>query len=109
MIRQMLGALTAGRRRKEQTNICEKVKEERKVKSILNFMLALAITSVFAVSVSADDDMNRKMKDILAKAPDAGFYQVTADDIAKWIKTGKKDFVVIDVRSRQEEYKKGHI
>ena len=72
-------------------------------------MVAVIITLFLALPVLAESDLTKKMADIISKAPDKGFYQVTADDVSTWIKSKKADFVVIDVRSRAEEFKKGHI
>ncbi|MHB8880203.1 MAG: rhodanese-like domain-containing protein [Thermodesulfovibrionales bacterium] len=72
-------------------------------------MVAVVITLFLALPVFAGDDLTKKMADIISAAPDKGFYQVTADDVSAWLKSKKSDFVVIDVRTRSEEFKKGHI
>lgn len=77
-------------------------------------VIAVSVTVMFMMAsfssvALAGDDLAQKMSDIISKAPDKGFFQVTADDVSTWIKSKKTDFVVIDVRSRAEEFKKGHI
>lgn len=79
------------------------------MKKIGIIMIAMVTTLFMALPVFAGDDLTKKMADIISKAPDKGFYQVTADDVSTWIKNKKADFVVIDVRTRPEEFKKGHI
>lgn len=44
----------------------------------------------------------------LSAGPDNG-YHVTADDLLKRIQSGTKDFMVVDVRDKEEKYKAGHI
>lgn len=72
-------------------------------------ILAAAMTLFLALPVFAGSDLTKVMADIISQAPEKGFYQVTADDLSSWIKSKKTDFIVIDVRTRAEEFKKGHI
>ncbi|MEW6108906.1 MAG: rhodanese-like domain-containing protein [Nitrospirota bacterium] len=71
------------------------------------------ILSVIAVSLAlpafAQDDIAKKMSDILVKASEEGHWQVSADEVYMWIKTKKTDFMVVDVRPNPEEYRTGHI
>jgi len=53
--------------------------------------------------------MAAKLNAMLLTATAEGNWQVTAADVAKWIKEGKTDFLVVDVRPNPAEYKNGHI
>lgn len=44
----------------------------------------------------------------LAAVPDNG-YHVSAEELRKKIESGSKDFVIVDVREKEEKYKAGHI
>lgn len=72
--------------------------------------LMVCILMVLAAGpVFSEDDMTKKMSEVLMKAPEEEHWQVTSDEVMMWIKTGKTDFVVLDVRPDIEEYKAGHI
>jgi rhodanese-related sulfurtransferase len=60
-------------------------------------------------SVAGADDMAKKLNAVLLKAKEEGHWQVKAAEVAQWIKEGKKDFIVVDVRPNGEEFKKGHM
>ncbi len=66
---------------------------------------------VLAVSVpaSAAGDMAAKLNAVLSQAPQARFWQVSADEVQEMIKQKKTDFLVVDVRPNPAEYKQGHI
>jgi len=72
-------------------------------------LIACILVVLAASPLFAEDDMAKKMSDILMKAPDEEHWQVTSDEVLMWIKTGKTDFMVLDVRPDIEEYKAGHI
>ncbi|MBI5641582.1 MAG: rhodanese-like domain-containing protein [Nitrospirae bacterium] len=69
------------------------------------FLLALMVLPVFA----QEDDISRRMNDVLLKAAEDGHWQVSADELHMWIQTKKDDFLVIDVRPAEDAYKTGHI
>jgi len=75
----------------------------------VNCLIACILVVLAASPLFAEDDMAKKMSDILMKAPDEEHWQVTSDEVLMWIKTGKTDFMVLDVRPDIEEYKAGHI
>ncbi len=55
------------------------------------------------------NDMAAKLNSVLLKAPTQGHWQIKAAEVAQWIKDGKKDFLVVDVRPNPKEYPNGHI
>ena len=79
------------------------------MKSFLKGLIVLAITIAAALPVFAQDDIAKKMNDVLLKGIEEGHWQVTADEVYMWIKTKQTDFLVVDVRPDPSEYKKGHI
>lgn len=44
----------------------------------------------------------------LGAVPDNG-YLISADDVLKRIQSGAKNFLIVDVREKEEKYKKGHV
>lgn len=74
-------------------------------------IVIVLVTAVFmALPASAQDDgLAKKLNDVLIKAKEEGHWQVSADEVYMWIKTGKKDFLVIDVRPNPDEFRAGHI
>jgi len=76
----------------------------------IQMSLILGIFAILAaLPVVAEDNWGGKMAEMLAKAPEDGGWQVTADEVNMWIKTKKADFVVLDVRPDVDEYNSGHI
>ncbi|MBI5049405.1 MAG: rhodanese-like domain-containing protein [Nitrospirae bacterium] len=76
----------------------------------LQRILLLCLFAIFtALPVFAEDDVAKKMSEVLMKAPEDGGWQVMSDEVYMWIKTKKTDFVVIDTRPDRDEYKAGHI
>ncbi len=57
-------------------------------------LLLISTTPVFA----EDSDLASKIDKILSKGPEHDNYHVTAMQVGKWMKAGKTDFQVIDVR-----------
>ena len=66
-------------------------------------LLSISTTHVFA----EDSDLISKIDKILSKGPELDNYHVTAMQVGKWIKDGKTDFQVIDVRMPPEVGKWG--
>jgi rhodanese-related sulfurtransferase len=76
----------------------------------LKMRLIVSIVVIFAaLPAVAEDNLAKKMSDVLMKASEEGGWQVTADEVNMWIKTKKTDFVVLDVRPDVDEYNSGHI
>lgn len=76
----------------------------------LKMRLIVSIVVIFAaLPAVAEDNLAKKMSDVLMKASEEGGWQVTSDEVNMWLKTGKKDFIVLDVRPDAEEYNSGHI
>ena len=69
-------------------------------------ILAVAISVPMA---SAADDMAKRLNDVLAKGPEAKFWQVSADDVLAMINSKKTDFVIVDTRPNPAEFSEGHI
>lgn len=65
----------------------------------------LAVLPVYAQDV----EIAKKLNDVLIKAKEERHWQVNADEVYMWIKTGQKDFLVVDARPNPEEYRAGHI
>ncbi|MBI5057540.1 MAG: rhodanese-like domain-containing protein [Nitrospirae bacterium] len=81
-----------------------------------NFKIIAVLTlcsMLFALCLSlpaiAEDDLAKKMSGVLMKAPEDGGWQVTSDEVYMWIKTGKTDFMILDVRPGVDEFNEGHI
>ncbi|MBI4698257.1 MAG: rhodanese-like domain-containing protein [Nitrospirae bacterium] len=79
------------------------------MKKILLCLILSSFAIVAALPAFAEDDVGRKMSEVLMKAYEEGGWQVTSDEVYMWIKTGKTDFVVLDVRPDVDEYNSGHI
>ncbi|MBI5188029.1 MAG: rhodanese-like domain-containing protein [Nitrospirae bacterium] len=82
------------------------------MKKIMKYLIVffMVISMAFmALPVSAQDDIAKRMSDVLIKGIEEGHWQVTADEIYMWIKTKKADFLVVDVRPKFDDYKEGHI
>ncbi|MCL4490483.1 MAG: rhodanese-like domain-containing protein [Nitrospirae bacterium] len=73
--------------------------------------LIISVVALFAVSpvFAEDDNIAKKMNDILLKAVEEGHWQVNADELYMWLKTKKTDFLVVDVRPGADAYREGHI
>lgn len=72
--------------------------------ALVIFMLMLAASPALA-----SGDMAAKLNAVLLSAPSGGNFQVMAADLDGWIKAGKDDFLVVDVRPNPNEFHLGHI
>jgi len=79
------------------------------MKKIVMCLIVLFAIGFLSLPVFAQEDIAKKMNDVLIKAVEDGHWQVNADEVYMWIKTGQKDFLVVDVRPNPNEYKAGHI
>lgn len=77
--------------------------------------LLVIMLIVFVVGSSAfagseqDNEIIRSTADIfLSGMPDSS-YLISADDLLQRLQSGKGDFLIVDVRDREERYKAGHI
>ncbi len=75
---------------------------------------AVLLVVVFAAAVAipaahSADDMAGKLSAVLSTAPQAKFWQVSADDVLAMITAKKTDFVIVDVRPNPAEFGGGHI
>jgi len=57
-------------------------------------ILLIIVTSVFA----EDSDLAAKINEIMSKCPENDNYHVPAWQVNNWMKTGKTDFLVVDIR-----------
>lgn len=73
------------------------------------YLIITIIAAFMALPAFAQNDIAKKMNDILVKSIEEGHWQILADEIYMWIKTKKTDFLVVDVRPNPAEYKEGHI
>jgi len=78
---------------------------KRTMVSAIMMMVALFM----AAPVFAEDDLAKKLNDALSKGPEESHWWVSAEELSMWLKTGKTDFVVVDVRPGATAFKKGHI
>ncbi len=76
---------------------------------MLKRIMIVLVLICFAVPVYAGDDLAKKLNSVLKQGPSQGNWQIKAAQVAGWIKEGKKDFQIIDVRMNPKEYKGGHI
>ncbi len=76
--------------------------------SVLLLVVLLAFAVVLPAAYSSDD-MAGKLNAVLAAAPQAKFWQVSADDVLAMINAKKTDFVIVDVRPNPAEFGGGHI
>lgn len=61
-----------------------------------------------ALSEQEFETVRSAAEQALAAVPDNG-YHVSAAELMKKIESGSKDFMVVDVRDKEEKYKAGHI
>ncbi|MFA5353655.1 MAG: rhodanese-like domain-containing protein [Thermodesulfovibrionales bacterium] len=72
------------------------------------FALTLLVCgNVFAVETDTDK-VRAAADEFLSSVPKTG-YLLSADELTERMKSGKKDFVIVDVREAEEKYKAGHI
>ncbi len=76
---------------------------------MLKRILVVLVLICFAVPAYAGDDIAQKLNSILITAPSERNWQIKAADVAKWIKEGREDFQVVDVRPNPKEFAGGHI
>ncbi|MDI6744124.1 MAG: rhodanese-like domain-containing protein [Thermodesulfovibrionales bacterium] len=79
------------------------------MKGFFRVLIVLAITIAVLLLVFAQDDIAKRMSEVLIKGLEEGHWQVTSDEVYMWIKTKQTDFLVVDVRPNPSEYKEGHI
>ena len=74
------------------------------------FLLVLFVLSASSRAAAGNDfETIREHADAyLSGMPDNGYY-FSADDLMKRIESGRKDFVLVDVRDTAKKYKSGHI
>ncbi len=75
-------------------------------------MKIIALLAVLVISIPAyalDQTAVRELSAVLNQGPKSRHWQVRADELYRWIKEKKKDFIVVDVRPTAKEYKNGHV
>ncbi len=75
---------------------------------VITVIALMVSSSVFAASGQDAEIIRAAADKYLRAVPDNG-YHVSADDIQKRLQSGKNDFLVVDVRDKEEKYKAGHI
>ena len=76
------------------------------------FAIAMLFAPVVANALSDSEYqvVQRLANSYMSSLPDANNYDVTAEDVAKRIKEGKGDFVIVDVRvPKDKKYDQGHV
>ncbi len=76
--------------------------------AVVLFAVVLAAAVALPAAYPADD-LAGKLNAVLAAAPQAKFWQVSADDVLAMINAKKNDFVIVDVRPNPAEFGNGHI
>lgn len=79
------------------------------MKKIMALMVASVVVLFLTAPAFALDDIAKKLNDVLSKGPAEGHWWVSAEELNMWIKTGKSDFIVVDVRPSVVLFKEGHI
>lgn len=79
------------------------------MKKYMAYMVVSVVVLLLAVPAFAQDDMAKKLNDLLSKGPAEGHWWVSAEELNMWIKTGKTDFLVVDVRPGATSFKLGHV
>ncbi len=75
---------------------------------ILVLIVLLSSSSVFAISAQDTEIVRTAADRYLSDVPDSG-YHISADDVQKRLRSGKNDFLIVDVREKEEKYEAGHI
>lgn len=71
--------------------------------------VVLGVSSVAFAMTDQEFDQTRTVADkFLSEVPATG-YHISAEELKKRIDSGSKDFVVVDVREKEEKYQAGHI
>ena len=68
-----------------------------KKKSILLICAALFLITTIPVAAE-NSNLAEKIYEIMSKCPENDNYHVTARQVSDWIKTGRTDFLVVDIR-----------
>lgn len=86
------------------------------MKKVTMFLLLSLLILSTSLMVSAKDlydgQLAEKINEVVSQGPDNGHFQIDASTLALWIKEGRKDFQVLDVREgedAEETYNKAHI
>ncbi len=82
----------------------------KKYTAVVVFLLSTVVFSRSAIAVTTDyNETVRQVAEAYLNEMPANGYYISADDLMKRIESGKKDFVIVDVRETIEKYKTGHI
>jgi len=68
-----------------------------KKKSMLLICAALFLITTIPVAAE-NSNLTEKIYEIMSKCPENDNYHVTARQVSDWIKTGRTDFLVVDIR-----------
>jgi len=79
------------------------------MKKIMVRILVSAVVLLLAAPVFAQEDIAKRMNDVLSKGPAESHWWVSAEELNMWIKTSKTDFLVVDVRPSAAAFGMGHI
>ncbi|MGE5300981.1 MAG: rhodanese-like domain-containing protein [Acidobacteriota bacterium] len=82
----------------------------KKVACVVALLLvALVFSNSASAVISHDFDKVRELADdYLSNMPDNGYF-ISADDLMKRIESGKKDFIIVDVRETVKKFQAGHV
>lgn len=72
-------------------------------------IIVCMVMLLLAAPVFAEDDIAKKMNDVLSKGVAEGHWWVSAEELNMWIKTNKTDFLVVDIRPSAAAFGLGHI
>jgi rhodanese-related sulfurtransferase len=79
------------------------------MKKISASMVVFAAVLALSAPAFAQDELAKRMNDVLSKGMTEGHWWVSAEELNMWMKTGKTDFVVVDVRPSATAFKLGHV
>ncbi len=75
---------------------------------VVMLIVLMGSSSVFAISGQDMESVRVVADKYLSEVPGNG-YHISADDVQKRLQSGKKDYLIVDVRDKEERYKAGHI
>jgi len=79
------------------------------MKKVMIGMVVSVVVLALSAPAFAQDDMAKRMNDVLSKGMTEGHWWVSAEELNMWMKTGKTDFLVVDVRPSATAFKLGHV
>jgi rhodanese-related sulfurtransferase len=73
------------------------------------FMTVVALLALLSPAYALSPAAVKSLDAVLSQGPSNKNYQINANQLYKWIKAKKKDFLVVDVRLKARDYNGGHV